>query len=52
VGAPDRVGAHLGEADVAHVALPHELGDRSHGLLYGNVRIEPRGLVEVDVVGA
>ena len=45
-------GADLREADVAHVAGLHQLGDRADRLLDRHVRIEPRRAVDVDVVGA
>jgi len=51
-GAPDRLRADLGQADVAHVTGLHELGDRADGLLDRHVRVEPRRPVDVDVVGA
>jgi hypothetical protein len=52
MGTLDRVRTYLREAYVAHVTLLHEFGDRAYGLLYGNVWVKPRGLVEIDLVGA
>ena len=49
-GAADRLGADLGEADVAHVARLDELGDRADGLLDRHVGIEASGTVDVDVL--
>ena len=51
-GAADRLGADLGQADVADVAGLDQLGDRADGLLDRHVRVEPGGPVDVDVVGA
>jgi hypothetical protein len=52
VRAPQRVGAHLGQAEVADVPGTHQVGDRAHGVLDGDLGIDPRRPVDVDVVGA
>src|SRR5215217_3733514 len=49
-GAADGVGAHLRQADVAHVAGLDHLGDGADGVLDRHVRIEARGAVDVDVI--
>ena len=51
-GPPDRLGADLGQPDVAHVARLDHLGDRADGLLDRDGRIESRRPVDVDVVRA
>ena len=51
-GAADRLGADLGQADVAHVAGLDHLRDRPDRLLDRHVRVEPRGPVLVGVVRA
>ncbi len=51
-GAADRLGADLGEADVADVAGLHQLGDRADGLLDRHVGVQARRAVDVDVVDA
>jgi hypothetical protein len=40
VGAADRVGAGLGLADVADLALGHQLGQSADGVLYGGARVD------------
>jgi hypothetical protein len=50
--AADRVRADLRQADVAHVAGLHELGDRADRLLDRHVGVQARGAVDVDVVDA
>ena len=52
VGAADRVGAGLGQADVADLALGDQLGQRADGVLDRGVRVDPVLVVQVDVVGA
>ena len=52
VGAADRGGASLGQADVADFALRDQLGQSADGLLDGGLRVDPMLVVEVDVVGA
>ena len=51
-GAADRVGADLGQADVAHVAGLHQLGDGADGLLDRHLRVDAGRPVDVDVLGA
>src|SRR5579871_6792570 len=50
VGAADRVGGGLGEAEEPHLALLHELGHGADGLLDGDVRVHAVLVVEVDVL--
>ena len=50
--AADGLDADLGEADVAHVALLDEVGDRADRVLDRHVRVEARGAVDVDDVDA
>ena len=52
VRAPDRLRPDLGEAEVAHVAGLHQLGDRADRLLDRHVGEDAAGPVDVDVVGA
>ena len=52
VGAADRLGAGLGQADVPDLALGDQLGQRADGLLDRRVRVDPVLVVEVDAVGA
>ena len=52
MGAADRGGAGLGQADVADLALGDQLGQRADGVLDGRVRVDPVLVVQVDVVGA
>jgi hypothetical protein len=52
VGAPDRLGSGLGQADVADVAGLHHLGDSADRLLDRYGRIDPAEAVDVDVIGA
>jgi hypothetical protein len=49
--AANGVGAGLREADVADIARLDHLGDRAHGLLDRDVRVDARRPVDVDVVG-
>jgi hypothetical protein len=51
-GAAQRVDARLAEAEVADLALLHELGHRADGLLDRRVGIDAVLVVEVDVVQA
>ena len=51
VGAADRLGAGLRQADVQHLALGHQLGERADGLLDRRVRVDAVLVVEVDAVG-
>ncbi len=48
----DLVHRPLAEADVAGLALPHDLGERFHRLLERRVPVVAMALVQVDVVGA
>jgi hypothetical protein len=52
VRAPDRLGADLGETEVADVARLHQLPDRAHRLLDRDVGEDTARPVDVDVVGA
>src|SRR5699024_9636271 len=49
-GSPDRVGADLGQSDVADTTVFDLLGDRADGVLDWDVRVETGGAVDVDVV--
>jgi hypothetical protein len=49
-GAPQGLGADLGEADVTHIAGLHHLRDRADGVLDRHPRVEPRRPVHVDVL--
>jgi hypothetical protein len=51
MGASDRLRAGLGQADVQHLALGHQLGERADGLLDRRVGIDAVLVVEVDTVG-
>ena len=51
-GAPQRLGAHLRKADMAHIAGLHHVGDGADRLLDRHAGIEPRGPIDVDVVDA
>ena len=51
VGAADRGGAGLGQADVQDLALGDQLGQGADGVLDGRVRVDPVLVVEVDAVG-
>ena len=46
----DLPGRPVGDADVAHVALAHQLVERAHGLLDRRGRVEAVDLVQVDVL--
>ena len=50
VGAPDRRRRRLGQPEVAHLALLHELGHRPDGLLDRHVEVHAVLVVEVDEV--
>ena len=52
MGPADGVGAGFGQADVADLALGHQLGERADGVLDGCVRVDPVLVVQVDVVDA
>ena len=52
VGAADRAGAGLGQADVADLAFGDQFGQGADRLLDGRVRIDTVLVVQVDVVGA
>src|SRR6266568_709361 len=52
VGAADRGGAGLGQADVADLALGDQIGQGADGVLDVGLRIDPMLVVQVDVVGA
>ena len=52
VGAADRRGAGLGQADVQDLALGDQLGQGADGVLDRGVRVDPVLVVEVDAVGA
>ena len=45
-------GDHSLEADIARLALAHDLAQRLHGLFQRRVRVVAVALVEVDVIGA
>jgi hypothetical protein len=51
VGAAERLGAGLGQADVPDLAFGHQLGDGADGLLDGRVGVDAVLVVEVDAVG-
>ena len=51
-GAAQRLGARLGQPEVADLALLHELGHRADGLLDRRVGVDAVLVVEVDVVDA
>src|SRR5439155_24332929 len=46
------LGRSLREAEVAHLALLHELGHRAHGVLDRRIRIDAMLVIEVDMVDA
>ena len=50
--APNRLGADLGQANVADVARLHHVGDGTYRILDRHVWIEARWLVDVDVIDA
>jgi hypothetical protein len=52
VRAADGVRARFGQADVPDLALGHELGQRSDGVLDRRARVDAVLVVQVDVVGA
>jgi hypothetical protein len=52
VGAADRGGAGLGQAEVADLALGEQFGDGADGVLDRRARVDPVLVVQVDVVGA
>jgi hypothetical protein len=52
VGAADGFGCGLGQADVQHLALGHQRGERADRLLDGRVGVDAVLVVEVDAVGA
>ena len=52
VGAADRFGAGLGQADVQDLSFGHKLGQGADGVLDGRVGVDPVLVVEVDAVGA
>src|SRR5687768_14228810 len=52
MGAPDRADRRLGEAEVAHFSLAHELGHRADSVLDRSARIDAMLIVEVDGVDA
>ena len=52
VGATDRVGRGLGQADVQDLALADQLGQCADGVLDGRAGVDPVLVVEVDPVGA
>ena len=51
-GAADGLGADFGEANVADVACLDHVGDGADGVFDGDVGIEARGAVDVDMVDA
>jgi hypothetical protein len=51
VGASDRCGPGLGQADVQDLSLGHQLGQGAHGVLDRRVRVDPVLVVEVDAIG-
>jgi hypothetical protein len=48
MGAADGLRPRLGEAEMAHLALAHEIGHRPHRVLDGRVGIDPVLVVEID----
>ena len=50
--APDRLGGGFGEADVAHIAGLHHVGDGADGVLDRHLRVDARRLIEIDIIGA
>jgi hypothetical protein len=48
----DRLRARLGQAEVLHLPRADELFDRTRNVLYGNVRIDPVLVEEIDGVDA
>ena len=50
--AADRLGGHLGEAEVAHLAGLHLLGHDADGFFDGDFAVAPVLVPEIDVVGA
>src|SRR3954454_6614238 len=48
----DRLGAGLGQSDMAHLAFGDQLAQRADRLFDGRVRVDAVLVVEVDVVGA
>jgi len=51
MGAPDRRGAGFGNAEMAHLALMHEIAHRADRLLDRHGRIDAVDVIEVDYVG-
>ena len=47
----DGLGRHFAQAQIAHLARPHQLGHGPHRLLNGHVRVGAVHVVQVDVVG-
>src|ERR1700737_630677 len=52
MGAADRFGTGLRQADVENLARGHQLGKSTGCVLDGSVRVDPVLIVEVDVVDA
>ena len=52
VGAADRAGAGLGQADVEDLTLAHQLGQHAGSVLDGSARVDAVLVVQVDAVGA
>jgi hypothetical protein len=50
MGAADRFGTSLRQADVENLARGHQLGESTGCVLDGGVRVDPVLVVEVDVV--
>ena len=46
------LGRGLRQADVADVAGLYHVGDGADGVLDRHLRIDPRGLIEIDIIGA
>jgi hypothetical protein len=51
-GAADGVRSDFGQPDVTNITSLHHLGDRPDRVFDRHGRIEPRGAIDVDVVGA
>ena len=47
---PQRRGRHLRQAEMADLALPHEIGHLAYRVLDGHLRVDTVKVVHVDVV--